>query len=415
MPTYHIWTIGCQMNKAESERLDALFMQKGWQATANAADADIIVLNTCVVRKHAEDRVINKLHSLKAVKSAHRNLTLAVTGCWVDSNAARLKKEFPHIDHLFKAGECPPWEDPDNWRQTLPIAPRVTAYVPIIQGCNNFCSYCIVPYRRGRETSRPMAEIVCEVTELAKRGTREVTLLGQNVDSYGHDLPDRPDLADLLTELNPIDGLWRIRFLTTHPKDMSPRLIDAMARLEKVCRAINLPAQSGSDGVLKAMRRGYTVAEYRNLIARIRERLPDVAISNDIIAGFPGETEGQFQETVSLLSDLRFDAVHIAAYSPRPGTIAAREFADDVPAAEKKRRLQVLESLQEGIAGEINAGLQGKDVEVLVEGRQKGKWYGRTRTDKLVFFNSDENWLAKNVIVNIRRTTPWSLQGALRQ
>jgi tRNA-2-methylthio-N6-dimethylallyladenosine synthase len=196
---------------------------------------------------------------------------------------------------------------------------------------------------------------------------------------------------------------------------MSRRLIDAMARLEKVCRAINLPAQSGSDGVLKAMRRGYTVAEYRNLIARIRERLPDVAISNDIIAGFPGETEGQFQETVSLLSDLRFDAVHIAAYSPRPGTIAAREFADDVPAAEKKRRLQVLESLQEGIAGEINAGLQGKDVEVLVEGRQKGKWYGRTRTDKLVFFNSDENWLAKNVIVNIRRTTPWSLQGALRQ
>ena len=415
MTTYHIWTIGCQMNKAESERLDALFMQKGWQATANAADADIIVLNTCVVRKHAEDRVINKLHSLKAVKSAHRNLTLAVTGCWVDSNAARLKKEFPHIDHLFKAGECPPWEGPDNWRQTLPAAPRVTAYVPIIQGCNNFCSYCIVPYRRGRETSRPMAEIVCEVTELAKRGTREVTLLGQNVDSYGHDLPDRPDLADLLAELNPIDGLWRIRFLTNHPKDMSPRLIDAMARLEKVCRAINLPAQSGSDGVLKAMRRGYTVAEYRNLIARIRERLPDVAISNDVIAGFPGETEGQFQETVSLLSDLRFDAVHIAVYSPRPGTIAAREFADDVPAAEKKRRLQVLESLQEGIAGEINAGLQGKDVEVLVEGRQKGKWYGRTRTDKLVFFNSDENWLAKNVIVNIRRTTPWSLQGALRQ
>ena len=415
MPTYHIWTIGCQMNKAESERLTALFEQKGWRSTATAADADIIVLNTCVVRKHAEDRVTNKLHALKALKSARPDITLAVTGCWVDSDADRLKKEFPQVDSFFKAGECPPWENPGEWRQALPAGAPVTAYVPIIQGCNNFCAYCIVPYRRGREKSRPLSEVVCEVRELTKRGTREVTLLGQNVDSYGHDLPERPDLADLLGELNQIDGLWRIRFLTNHPKDMSRRLIEAMARLDKVCPAINLPAQAGSDEVLRAMRRGYTVAEYRNLIAFIREKVPGVALSNDIIVGFPGESEAQFQDTVNLLADLRFDAVHIAAYSPRPGTTAARELRDNVPAAEKKRRLQVLESLQEGIAAEINAGLQGRNVEVLVEGRQKGKWYGRTRTDKLAFFSSNGDWRAKRAIVNIERASPWSLQGTVRQ
>jgi tRNA-2-methylthio-N6-dimethylallyladenosine synthase len=219
----------------------------------------------------------------------------------------------------------------------------------------------------------------------------------------------------LLGELNQIDGLWRIRFLTNHPKDMSRRLIEAMAQFDRVCPAVNLPAQAGSDEILRAMRRGYTVAEYRNLIAFIREKVPGVALSNDIIVGFPGESEAQFQDTVNLLADLRFDAVHIAAYSPRPGTIAARELRDDVPAAEKKRRLQVLESLQEGIAAEINSGLQGRDVEVLVEGRQKGKWFGRTRTDKLVFFSSNGDWLAKHAIVNIECTSPWSLQGTVRQ
>ena len=415
MPTYHIWTIGCQMNKAESARLAALFERKGWQAAVVASNADIVVLNTCVVRKHAEDRVINKLHSLKALKVARPDVTLAVTGCWVDSNVDRMKKQFPHIDILFKAGECPPWENPAEWERALPSNAPVSAYVPIIQGCNNFCAYCIVPYRRGREKSRTPSEVVCEVRGLVKRGTREVTLLGQNVDSYGHDLPDRPDLADLLAELNLIDGLWRIRFLTNHPKDMSGRLIDAMARLDKVCEAINLPAQAGCDEVLRAMRRGYTVADYRDLIALVREKVPGVAVSNDIIVGFPGETESQFQETARLLTDLRFDVVHIAAYSPRPGTAAARELNDDVPFTEKKRRLRTLEKLQEGIAAEINAGLLGKDVEMLVEGRQKGKWYGRTRTDKLVFFASGGNWQAKRVIVNVECATPWSLKGTVRQ
>ena len=414
MPRYHIWTIGCQMNKAESERLASLFEKDGLQATDRAENADVIVLNTCVVRKHAEDRVINKLHSLKSMKKSNPNLKLAVTGCWVDSNIDQLKKNYPYIDHFFRAGECPPWQASDEWRQALPKNLQVTTYVPIIQGCNNFCAYCVVPYRRGREKSRPVSEIVCEVRELVRRGTREVTLLGQNVDSYGHDLPDKPELANLLTELNTIDGLWRIRFLTNHPKDMSRRLIDTIARLDKVCPAINIPAQAGNNEILKLMRRGYTIEQYRHLISEIREKIPGMALSNDVIVGFPSETEAQFQETVSLITDLKFDTVHIAAYSPRPGTIAAREYEDDVPAIEKKRRLQILEKLQEGITAEINARLLEQAIEVLVEGKEKGKWYGRTKTDKIVFFNSDEDWLGKLAILEIERTSPWSLRGRLR-
>ncbi len=230
-----------------------------------------------------------------------------------------------------------------------------------------------------------MAEIADEVKELVHRGVKEVILLGQNVDSYGHDLPGRPDLADLLSELNTIDSLVRIRFLTNHPKDISPRLIEAIASLDKVCEQINLPVQAGNDEILKAMRRGYTVDYYRQLVTDIRCRIPEVALSTDVIVGFPVESTRQFQQTVNLLSELRFDTVHIAVYSPRPGTIAAREFEDNVPPAEKRERLNKIEQLQEGIAAEINARLLGKTVGVLVEGKKGGKWWGRTRSGKLVF------------------------------
>jgi tRNA-2-methylthio-N6-dimethylallyladenosine synthase len=304
--------------------------------------------------------------------------------------------------------------DKDKWAQALPSQPQPATYVPIIHGCNNFCAYCVVPYRRGREKSRPVSEIICEVKELARRGTKEVTLLGQNVDSYGHDLPEKPDLADLLTELNNVDGLYRVRFLTNHPKDMSRRLIETVARLEKVCKNITLPAQAGSDEILKTMRRGYTIEDYKKLVGDIREIIPDVGLVSDIIVGFPSETESQFQQTVNLLTGLRFDAVHLAAYSPRPGTIAAREMADDVPEDEKKRRLKMLESLQENILTEINADLKGKIVEILVEGKQKGKWFGRTGTDKLVFFTDNVNYTGKLVNLKIDQTSPWSLQGTTK-
>jgi tRNA-2-methylthio-N6-dimethylallyladenosine synthase len=280
-----------------------------------------------------------------------------------------------------------------------------------MQGCNNFCSYCIVPYRRGRERSRLRAEIAGEVKELVHRGVKEVILLGQNVDSYGHDLPDKPELADLLSELNTIDGLARIRCLTNHPKDMSPRLIEAIASLDKVCKEISLPVQSGNNDILKAMRRGYTVEHYRQLITEIRSSIPGVALSTDVIVGFPSESEPQFQQTVSLLSELRFDIVHVAAYSPRPGTIASREFEDDVLAAEKRQRLNRIEQLQERIAAEINSQLLEKATEVLVEGKKDSKWWGRTRSGKLVFFSDNNELLGQLIKIRIEKTSPWSLQG----
>jgi len=399
------------MNKAESERLGSLFEQEGYRATATAAEADVIVLNSCVVRQSAENRIINKLDALKALKNSRPGLILALTGCLVNSKVSHLSERFPQVDYLFKPGECPPWLKKDGLPPALPQKPPVSAYVPIIQGCNNFCSYCIVPYRRGRERSRPLAEITDEVRELADRGAREVTLLGQNVDSYGHDLPDRPDLADLLIELDRTAGLARLRFLTNHPKDMSTRLIETVARLNKACKQISLPVQSGSNEILKAMRRDYTAEHYRRLISEIRNKIPGVALSSDVIVGFPSESEEQFRQTFHLLSEMRFDTVHVAAYSPRPETIAARELEDNVPAADKKTRLAMIEQLEEGIAGEINRQLTGKTVEVLVEEKRDGKWQGRTGTNKLVFFTGHGDYRGQLVNIRIDKTSPWSLQG----
>jgi len=414
MPQYYIWTIGCQMNKAESERLGSYLGQLGYQPTPTAERADLVVLNSCVVRQSAENRVINKLNSLKSLKRLRPGVTLAVTGCLVDSEVEQLKNNFPYVDHFFEPGDYPQWLEKTELGQVLPQHPSPSTFVPIIQGCNNFCSYCIVPYRRGRERSRPVKEIICEVKELVHRGVKEVTLLGQNVDSYGRDLPDQPDLADLLTELNTIDGLARIRFLTNHPKDMSAKLIEAIAYLDKVCEQISLPVQSGDNDILKAMRRGYTVEQYRQLITQIRTKIPEVALSTDVIVGFPSESNQQFQQTVNLLSELRFDTVHVAVYSPRPETIASRQFEDNIPLVEKRERLHIIEQLQESIAAEINTYLLDKTVEVLVEGKKKGKWQGRTRSGKLVFFNNNNDCLGQLVKIRVEKTSPWSLQGEVK-
>jgi tRNA-2-methylthio-N6-dimethylallyladenosine synthase len=413
MPKYYIWTIGCQMNKAESERLGSYFEHLGYQP-ATAEEADLVVLNSCVVRQSAENRVVNKLNALRPLKKLRPNLTLAVTGCLVNAELAKLKERFPQVDYFFKPGDCPHWLGKGGWGQVLSQNPTPCTYVPIIQGCDNFCSYCIVPYRRGRERSRQVEEIVNEVKELVNHGAREVTLLGQNVDSYGHDLPHQPDLADLLQKLNTIDGLFRLRFLTNHPKDISPKLIEAVASLDKVCEQLSLPVQSGSNQILEAMRRSYTVEQYRQLITEIRGRIPGVALSTDIIVGFPSETEPQFQKTVSLLSELRFDTVHVAAYSPRPGTFATRNLEDNIPPTEKRRRLDLIERLEESIASEINAQLLGETVEVLVEGERKGKWQGRTRSGKLVFFGNSNDCLGKLMKIRIEKTSPWSLQGRVK-
>jgi tRNA-2-methylthio-N6-dimethylallyladenosine synthase len=417
MPYYHIWTIGCQMNKADSEQLATSLERLGYQSAQDIEKADLIVLNSCVVRQSAENRVIGKLDSLQKLKKRSPKTIVALAGCMVDSEVAGLRHRFPHVDLFLKPAQFAKLIDiaktqapTANTRFTV-SRPAPTAFVTIIEGCDNFCSYCIVPYRRGREKSRPISEICCQVENLVERGVKEVTLLGQNVDSYGHELPGKPDLADLLTELNTIKGLARIRFLTSHPKDMSPKLIKAVASLDKVCEHISLPVQAGDNDILQAMRRGYTVQYFRELIERIRRAIPNVAIATDVIVGFPGETQEQFQKTLNLLSDLRLDTVHVAAYSPRQDTLAAKKFTDDISLPEKSRRLQAIEELQNRIASEINAQLQGQVVEVLVDGKKKGKWYGRTRTDKLVFFESNARCLGQLINLEIKRTSPWSLQG----
>ena len=263
--------------------------------------------------------------------------------------------------------------------------------------------------------SRPVEEIVCEVEELVKRGIKEVTLVGQNVDSYGHDLPGHPDLADLLNESSSINDLARMRFLTNHPKDISLKLIEAMVSLSKVCEHLELPVQSGDNDILKAMRREYTVERYRELVCTIRHKIPQISLNTDIIVGFPGETEEQFEHSLSLVKEMMFDVVHVAAYSPRPGTIAWREYQDDIPAEVKKERLNKIEELQTAIASEINSQLQGKKIEVLVEGRKKGKWFGRTRSNKLVFFEDAGDWLGQLTRIQIERTSPWSLGGEVKK
>jgi tRNA-2-methylthio-N6-dimethylallyladenosine synthase len=428
MPRYFIWTIGCQMNKAESQQITGYLDSVGHRAATSFSTADLVILNTCVVRQSAENKVLGTLSLLKGLKNEHPNLQILVTGCLVDSDIPELKRRFPHVDFWFKPGDYPEliaW----GQKQGIPIEQRLLRYarndtrggpspcvfIPIIQGCDNFCSYCIVPYRRGREVSRPLREIVCEVEKLVGRGTKEITLVGQNVDSYGHDLPGHPDLADLLNELSSIDGIVRIRFLTNHPKDISLKLIDAIASINKVCEHLELPVQSGDDDILRAMRRGYTVERYRELVQTIRRKVPQISLSTDIIVGFPGETEEQFEHSLSLVKEIRFDVVHLAAYSPRPGTIAWREYQDNIPTEVKKERLNKIEELQTAIASEINSQLQGKQVEVLVESRKKGKWFGRTRSNKLVFFEDGGDWLSQLAKIQIEKTSPWSLIGEVKK
>ena len=423
MNTFHIWTIGCQMNTADSERLGSALEQLGLHAVERPADADVVVLNSCVVRQNAETKVVGNLTSIQPLKRKRPERVIALMGCMVGPEIADLRKRFPHVDVFMRPQQYGPLLDLVGERMGLdwegcvgaltPARPGAACYVPIIHGCDLMCSFCIIPYRRGRQVSRSVEEVVREVESLADRGAVEVTLLGQTVDAYGHDLPDRPDLADLLSRLNDVTGLERIRFLTSHPSFMSDRIIEAVAELSKVCEHVNLPVQAGDDEILSRMRRPYTRGEYVGLVDRIRDAVPDVSLSTDIIVGFPGETEAQYRRSLDLVAELRFDKVHCASYSPRPGTIAARTMADDVSDEVKTRRREDLERLQEGILGELNAALVGHREEVLVEGRTRGKWEGRTRSNKLVYFEDDADHLGNLVDVNITRAGPWSLQGTL--
>jgi len=413
------------MNFADSRQVTEELERIGYLEVDRPQHADLILLNTCVVRQSAEDKVVGRLTSLLGLKRRRPELQLALMGCFVHE-IPELAQRYPWVDAFIKPSDIPAVVEFAK-QHMVPVEPHtadleiprrespVSAGVPISQGCDHQCTYCIVRLRRGPEVSRPTHEIVSEVRNLVARGVMEVTLLGQNVDSYGRDLPpacggEVPDLASLLVLLHEVKGLQRIRFLTSHPADMSNRLIETVARLPKVCEHMEVPVQSGDDTVLRRMSRGYTVAQYRTLVARIREAMPGVGLATDVIVGFPGETHEQFEATFRLLEDLRFDIVHVAAYSSRSGTPAER-LPDDVPPAEKAKRRQAVDRLQERIAGEINAKLAGQTVEVLVEGRHKGKWRGRTRTNKLVFFEVDSrDWTGRLAQVRITRTGPWSMQ-----
>jgi len=477
------------MNEADSGRVAAELDALGYEPTDEPQEADVIVLNTCVVRQSAEDRAVGRLWSLKPLKDRDPGKTIALMGCLVGikPNPA-LRKRFPFVDVFMPPSEPGPlvgyltgeaadaearaldaeetaarhwfqdygspeaaalglidWEPeaedsaasstserpgpgaarlrPPASVDRLPVLQSVrhislhgqapvAANVPVVYGCSHACTFCIIPFRRGVERSRPPEEVVAEVRGLVAQGVREVTLLGQIVDRYGKDFPgQRPDLADLLRAVHEIDGLWRIRFLTSHPNYMTDRILDAVAELPKVCEQIEVPVQAGDDEVLANMRRGYTRDDYRRLIAHIRERLPNAAVHTDVIVGFPGETEAQFRRTYDLLAELKLDKAHLAMYSPRPGTVSARRMPDDVPAEEKKRRWEALDRLQAQIVGDINRRLLGETVEVLVEDLHKGKWRGRTRTNKLVFFADEADWRGKLANVRITWAGPWSMIG----
>ena len=487
MRRYFIWTIGCQMNEADSGRVAAELDGLGYTPTANPGDADVIVLNTCVVRQSAEERVMGRLWSLKPLKDSDPGRVIALMGCMVGIRPNRaLRERFPFVDVFMPPSDPGPllgflhgqsvqqearalednltWarhlrqdmsspeaaaigliHDPDqaisnsstinsvyptpqneagstspamlqsirhlSYQGALPIS----ANVPAVYGCSHACAFCIIPRRRGVERSRPLAEIVSEVQDLVIQGVREVTLLGQIVDRYGKDFPsERPDLADLLHAVHDVGELWRIRFLTSHPRYMNDRILSAVADLPKVCEQIEIPVQAGSNVILDRMRRGYTREDYRDLVKHVRERIRGAAVHTDVIVGFPGETSDQFLETYDLLAELKLDKAHLAMYSPRPGTLSARRMTDDVPQEDKKRRWEVLDKLQAEVVGEINRRLMGENVEVLVEDLHKGKWRGRTRTNKLVFFQDQGDWRGRLCNVRVTWAGPWSMIGSVQ-
>ncbi|MBI2758025.1 MAG: tRNA (N6-isopentenyl adenosine(37)-C2)-methylthiotransferase MiaB [Chloroflexi bacterium] len=436
---YHIWTEGCQMNVADSQRVGSSLEHLGYSFTETIEEADVIVLNTCVVRQSAEDKALGRLTSLSPLKKKNPNLVINLMGCMVGVRGAeKLRAKLPFVDvfsppsdpgplisHLTQ-GEIRSTEDAETTRRflmmddelILPVAEQgklISAHVPIVYGCSHACTFCIIPYQRGIERSRPVGDIVSEVRSLARQGVKEITLLGQIVDRYGKDISDGPNLAGLLRIINEVEGIERIRFLTSHPNYFDDDLIHAIAELPRVMPHIELPIQAGDDEVLSNMKRGYTQQDYRRLVAKIRQRIPDCSIATDIIVGFPGETEEQFMETHRVLSDLRLDVAHLARYSPREGTVSARRMDDNVTDEEKMRRFRMLEELQEKIVDEINKKYLGQTVEVLFEEKVKERWRGRTPTNKLVFVESDDDLRGQLLNVTVTWTGPWSMQATLQK
>ena len=438
MKKLYIQTYGCQMNQYDSERLTQVMGRMGYVPTEQIESADLILLNTCSVRDRAEQKVYSALGRWKDLKQQRPGLIIGVGGCVAQQEGETLLNRVPHLDLVFgthnvhklphlveevlisrsRPVETAFYRDPSYMEDPEGRA-RVQgakAFVTIMQGCDKVCSFCIVPHVRGREVSRPSARIIDEIRALAQQGVKEVMLLGQNVNSYGKTSPGEISFAELLSRVNAIEGLERIRFTTSHPQDLSPELIEAFATLDKLCEHLHLPVQSGSDSVLARMRRGYTRAEYLGRIRQLKSRCPDVSLSTDIIVGFPGESDDEFINTLELLRQLEYDEIFSFMYSPRTHTVSAKLYEDNVPEEVKKDRLQRVLSLQQGIALGNNRNKIGSVEEILIEGNSKlknGQMMGRTRTNRIVNVMGADVLIGSTIPVQITGAAANSLIGEL--
>ncbi|WP_211292831.1 tRNA (N6-isopentenyl adenosine(37)-C2)-methylthiotransferase MiaB [Neomoorella humiferrea] len=425
------------MNQRDSEMMADLLQAAGYEPVDDEAEAGLIILDTCCVREKAENKVYGKLGQIEKFKSANPDLVIAVAGCMVQQPGAaeRIRQQAPYVDLLLgthnlaelprlieevrkmrrpvvavQGGEGPVVENLPRRR-----ARGAQAFVTITYGCNNFCTYCIVPYVRGRERSRRPEDILKEIEDLVDQGVIEVTLLGQNVNSYGRDLENKVTFADLLTMVNAVAGLKRIRYVTSHPRDFTTELVETISRLEKVCEHVHLPVQAGSNRILELMHRGYTREQYLELVTNLRRHIPGIGLTTDLIVGFPGETEEDFQETLDLVAKVEFDNAFTFMFSPRKGTVAAG-LPGQLPQEVKKERLKRLMELQNKISLAKNEALVGEVVEVLVEGPSKtdpSKLSGRTRTNKLVIFPGDAELTGRLVNVRLTKAQTWLLKGEI--
>ncbi len=438
-PKAFVDTYGCQQNEADSERIRGMLSRMGYEFTKDEFEADVVVINTCAVREHAEMRVLGNVGALSHAKKARRDMVIAICGCMVQQEhvADKIKKSYPYVDLVFGTHELPRFPElldgvlkPKRKRifalrqsdgeitEGLPVYRDrgVKAWLSVMNGCNNFCSYCIVPYVRGRERSRLPENIIAEAREIIAGGYKDITLLGQNVNSYGKDLGTGADFSYLIEEINKIDGEFVIRFMTSHPKDATRRLFETMASCEKAANHIHLPFQAGSSRVLKAMNRGYTKEEYLDLVTMAREIIPDIVLTSDVIVGFPGETEEEFEETLEVLEKVRFDALFTFIYSPRRGTPAAG-MPDPFTREEKQQRFDRLLELQNIISGQKHSEYVGTVVRVLVDGKSDaGSEYNltsRTSGGRLVHLKGEESFIGKFVNAKITQSTTWALFGEI--
>ncbi|KOM97522.1 (dimethylallyl)adenosine tRNA methylthiotransferase [Clostridium botulinum] len=432
---FFIETWGCQMNEEDSEKLSGMLKKEGYIRTEEREDADVIIFNTCCVRENAELKVYGNLGILKGLKSKNPNLIIAVTGCMMQQKgmAETIKKKFPFVDIIIGTHNLHNFpnylnevkkkdtsvlkiqEKENSIIENMPIDRKnsMKAFVTIMYGCNNFCTYCIVPYVRGRERSRTPENIEAEIKKLISEGYKEITLLGQNVNSYGKDLEPNVTFAELLKRVNNIEGLERVRFMTSHPKDLTDDVIEAIAKCDKLCEQIHLPVQSGSSEILKKMNRHYDREKYLDVVSKIKKLIPNVALSTDIIVGFPGETEKDFEETLSLVKEVEYDSAFTFLYSIRKGTPAAK-FENQVPEDVKHKRFNRLVEVLNEISAKKNKAYEGKIEEVLVEGTSKNdenKLMGRTRTGKLVNFIGDKDSIGELINVKIIKANSFSLTG----